>query len=97
MKFYISGPMTGIPDSNVAAFNAAAQDLRARGYEIVNPAEMLGPVNEQFPRSFYLRQDLEELLDCGGIFLLPGWERSIGAVLECEIAKQLGLEIHLYA
>lgn len=43
MKAYIAGPMTGLPHFNIPAFDAAAEDLRAKGYEIVSPAELDDP------------------------------------------------------
>jgi len=40
MRVYISGSMTGMPDHNIPAFNAAAERLRKEGHFVVNPAEL---------------------------------------------------------
>ena len=40
MRIYCSGPMTGLPDHNKAAFSAAAEKLRAQGHFVINPAEL---------------------------------------------------------
>ncbi|MGE5607641.1 MAG: DUF4406 domain-containing protein, partial [Bacillota bacterium] len=36
---YLSGPMSGLPEHNIPAFNAAAARLRRLGFCVVNPAE----------------------------------------------------------
>ena len=37
MRVYISGTMTGVPDLNRPAFDAAAKSLRDKGHFVINP------------------------------------------------------------
>lgn len=90
-RLYLSGPMTGLPDLNFPAFHAAAAALRARGWEVVNPAE-LNP-DGAMPWHMCMRADIKALCDCDVIVLMPGWERSQGAALELHIAQRLQLEV----
>lgn len=39
-KVYVAGPMTGIPQFNIPAFDALAAKLRAKGNTVVSPAEL---------------------------------------------------------
>ena len=39
-RYYLCGPMTGLPEHNFPAFHEAARRLRDIGYEIVSPAEI---------------------------------------------------------
>ena len=41
--FYLGGPMTDMPKFNFPAFDAAAADLRGRGFNLVSPAELDSP------------------------------------------------------
>lgn len=90
-RLYIAGPMTGIPEHNFPAFNAAAATLRGMGLHVENPAEH-GHV-EGAEWGDYLRFDISRLATCCTIYLLPGWSKSKGAQLEVRIAKVLGLTI----
>ena len=101
MKIYLSGPMTGYPDSNFPAFHATAAALRAKGLDVVNPAEVepgMPQPKEDSPdwKDFYntcLRADIKALVDCQAIALMPGWEHSSGAHLELHIAHRVGLTV----
>lgn len=94
---YISGPMTGIPEFNHPAFNAAAAALRATGLEVVNPAELdTQDAGTPLEWADYLRRDIRALVDCTAIYLLPGWEKSKGARLEKRIAEELGMRVVFY-
>lgn len=88
-RIYLSGPMTGIPDFNFPAFNAAAESLRAQGFHVENPADH--GVVDGAEWGDYLRHDIARLVTCEAIALLPGWERSRGARFEREIADRLNM------
>jgi hypothetical protein len=88
---YLSGPMTGKPEFNFPAFHAAASDLRARGFTVINPAELDAADAAPMEWEQYLRRDIRHLMDADRIALLPGWEYSRGAKLELHIATALGM------
>lgn len=90
-RLYISGPMTGIPEWNFPAFNAAADRLRGLGFDVVNPAD--GGAEEGKPWAADLREDLRLLLDCDAVATLPGWRNSRGAQLEVHVAQALGMRV----
>jgi hypothetical protein len=94
MRVYLAGPMTGLPELNFPAFHRAAANLRASGFEVVNPAE-INP-DPAAGWTACMRQDIAQLVTCQAIALLPGWRSSRGAQLEHHIATHLEmLEIHI--
>lgn len=89
---YVSGPMTGKPLLNFPAFHKAAANLRDKGYEVVNPAELDAQDDGKLMQwEDYMRRDIRALMDCTHIALLPEWEKSRGAVIEARLAADLGL------
>ena len=89
MRIYLSGPMSGIAESNFPAFHEWAAILRGQGYDVVSPAE----IQEAGTWELCLRNDLRELCTCDGIALMPGWESSKGAHLELHVAHRLGMKV----
>ena len=106
--FYIAGPMRGVKDYNFPAFDAARDFGKARGYEIVSPADIdrrFG-IHENTPgvdtlqmSRLFAERDTNVLIrqlaaeNGDGIALLPGWEASTGAVAEFFIARWVGLRV----
>jgi len=60
--------------------------------EVVNPAEKQRET-EDLSWEEYLRQDLQQMLTCDTIALLPGWEASKGAHLELHVAHRVGMNV----
>lgn len=89
VRVYLSGPMSGLPDSNFPAFRWWAAKLRADGFEVVSPAE----IQEAGTWELCLRADLRELCTCEAIAMMPGWENSRGAHLELHVAHRLGMKV----
>lgn len=91
MKVYISGPMTGLPESNYPAFFAAEAQLSDAGFAVANPARIPDPDPNTWEN--YMRGAVKMVCDCDAVALLPGWEASRGARFEVELAKTLGLNV----
>lgn len=91
MRAYIAGPMSGLPNANYPAFNAAAHQLRGRGWKVENPAE--NPEPECKSWLGYMRMSLVQISRVDAVVLLPGWEGSRGARIEWQIAEGLGLKV----
>lgn len=90
-KLYVAGPMTGLPEYNYPAFDAAAAALRQAGYQVVNPAEDGLPLDA--PWEHHLRLAIAKLMSCQAVATLPGWHRSKGAQLEVHNALALGMRV----
>lgn len=106
MRVFISGPVSGMPDNNVAAFATAAYRLRQAGHEVYSPVESI-PAKCSHEQAMLMclhelsRGDREAYACMNKLFLEPwydamvqldGWQHSNGARLEAEIADALGIK-----
>ena len=93
MRFtYICGPMTGYPDHNFPAFDAARDLINARGDRAISPADLDRKLGFRSHSREYAARDTEEILkECHGIYLLTGWEHSIGAAAEFFLARWIAV------
>lgn len=95
-KLYLSGPITGYKHLNRPAFQEAKQQLELRAYEVINPHDLITPIQQkQNNYNLFMRIDLRAMLalDVRGIALLPGWSQSKGAKIEKDLAQTLGMPV----
>ena len=88
---YISGPITGMPELNFPAFAREAARLRAAGFEVENPAENPPPPCGSWQG--WMRLAIVQIARSDWLYMLPGWEKSKGAVIEHRLASDIGLRI----
>lgn len=103
LRAYISGPMSGHADLNRAAFDTAKHALQGRGYQVVSPHGLaVTPTDGEDltePQIWLaaMAQDLRALGECDLVLLLPGWEKSPGAVIEAIAARRLNIPTYTSA
>ena len=93
---YIAGPMSKIEEFNFPMFDLAESDLRAKGWNVINPAQMdrdigFDPVVDTVDATFLhaaMLRDVEAITTrADAIAVLPGWEDSTGAKAEVGLAR----------
>ena len=78
MKIYIAGPMTGIENFNRDEFYRAELDLVKLGHIVWNPAYH----PDGFTHAEYMQVCLPAVRFCDAVYMLNGWEQSVGATAE---------------
>lgn len=102
-RLYVAGPMSGYPQFNFPAFDAAIERLGKRGYIAVPPVDLLDPEARRICLASmdgklakvgnkewadFLSEDVKLIAkDVDGVAVLEGWERSRGARLETFVAR----------
>jgi nucleoside 2-deoxyribosyltransferase len=94
MRIYLSGPMSGLPNFNREQFNAVANVLRSRGFDVFNPAEQRVSGDDW---TLYMRKDICGLMACDIDVLLPNWDTSRGAMIETFLASVLGIPMYIWS
>lgn len=106
-KVYISGAMTGIADYNRPAFKKAQDKFLGLNFEVINPHDLFTPeelkeifgrverkeISEDDAWGIFMKRDIEYMVQCEFVAVLPYWETSRGANLELAIAKALKMPI----
>ncbi len=85
---YIAGPIKGHADY-IERFCAAQLDLEARGWIVLNPADLPAGM----PAERYMPICLAMLQQADAVYMLHGWEGSDGAGIEYLLAEYQGKEV----
>lgn len=93
MKIYISGKITGNPKYK-KQFALAERELKARGYETVNPARLCDFMPASTTYSEYMRVCFLLIEMCDAVFLIGEWIDSKGAKAEFTYAHALGKKVY---
>ena len=86
MKVYISGPITGTNDY-MERFSEAQKRIESRGHSVINPALVNSNLPKDTTYDEYMSMSLTMLDMCDAIYLLNGFEKSKGALLEIDKAR----------
>lgn len=92
MRVYISGPITGVPDY-MEKFELAEKEMIEKGFAVVNPAKINYGMPEDMTYEEYLEIDIRLIDLCDAIYMIRGWEMSLGANREYGYALGKGKTI----
>lgn len=90
---YLAGKITGDPLYR-SKFYAAARELEAAGFIVVNPATLPA---EGFTWEAYMRMSAAMLDECAAACFLPDWTESRGATWEFGRAAATGKRVFMFA
>jgi hypothetical protein len=92
MTIYISGKITGLDWQDAFdKFCQAEKIIEGWGCRPVSP--MRNGLPKKAPWTIHMIRDIELLMGCQAIYLLPDWRDSQGARIEEFIARELGLAV----
>lgn len=102
MRIYLAGPMRGLPNFNLEAFDQAEKRWTEAGWEVFSPAALIRVMpydivttyTEKQRRIHVIQQDLGCIYHSDAIALLPGWEASVGVTVELALAQFLELAVY---
>jgi len=95
---FISGPYRAATPSgivqNIRNAERAAVEYWRKGYAVICPHKNSALFDGLAPDCVWLDGDLELLRRSDVVVMIPGWQKSSGAINEESLAINLGKEIH---
>lgn len=92
IKIYISGPVTGTEDY-LERFGAAEEELKKAGCSVINPAKINSFLPVGTTHRQYMNMSITMLSMCSHIYMLKGWDESLGSNREYGYALARGMTV----
>lgn len=94
---YIAGPYRAASEwqvlENIRRAESLALEAWKLGAAVICPHKNTAFFGGAAPDETWLKGDLEILGRCDAILCVPGWEQSVGAKGEVQLARSLGLPV----
>lgn len=92
---YVFGPISNLPDGNIAAFRAAESFLLEMGYQPIIPHDIVGNAVQNFTWQECMWMDIAAVAGAQPVAFagLPGWRASRGAKAEFMWALSIDLPV----
>lgn len=98
---YVAGPFRAKPDvtnqwvqeQNIRKAEQVSWDLFFMGAAPICPHTMTRFFQGSLPDEVFLQADLDIIRRCDAIYLVDGWERSVGTRAELALAVELNIDV----
>ena len=88
---YVAGKVSGLSNDDVKQkFDRITDELSDLGYTVLKPVSVM---DHSRPWKDCMRTDINKMLQCDEVHLLPCWTDSYGARLERDIALRMGINV----
>lgn len=96
-KYYLSIPITGydLKERRETAMQAKKKIENMFGVDVVTPFDIKG-IDQDSDYEHCMGCDIEELLRCDAIFMMPWWEESCGCKAEHAVARVYEIMTYYY-
>lgn len=89
-KIYIAGKVTGEDrQKTVLKFGSAEIRIELNGFKATNPIDVVCNMSEDWQKA--MKKCIAAMIECDAVLLLDDWTQSKGALIESQLALDLGI------
>lgn len=93
-KIYIAGKISGEDKLKCTEkFLKVQKEIEAQGFEVLNPLEIVGTWETTWEDA--MKKCITKMLTADAVLMLPDWQESKGAMIECSLATDVNIKVLL--